>query len=186
MAATPLDENSLKPHDDTAERKETDIHTAGQDVSEGKGLVKAEDSSVYIEPMDPNSEKDDALDRDEPAILQPSFSRTSFVPQTPSYDDHNHQFPLTDLDRGIVGWDGPDDPENPINFPRPRKFALLALVSAITFVSPLASSMFAPAVGFLARDFGVKEELLLSFTVSVYLLGYVVSSGLVRKADLRT
>jgi hypothetical protein len=84
-------------------------------------------------------------------------------------------YPETDLDQGIVGWEGQDDPENPLNFPRARKWGLLGLVSAITFVSPLASSMFAPAVSFMGQEFGETKELLLSFTVSVYVLGYVVS-----------
>lgn len=83
--------------------------------------------------------------------------------------------PEGDLEHSIVGWDGQDDPQNPINFPRQRKWGLLSLVSAISFVSPLASSMFAPAVSFMGEDFGESSELLLSFTVSVYLLGYVVS-----------
>jgi hypothetical protein len=85
-------------------------------------------------------------------------------------------YPETDLDQGIVGWEGQDDPENPLNFPRARKWGLLGLMSAITFVSPLASSMFAPAVSFMGQEFGETKQLLLSFTVSVYLLGYVVSA----------
>lgn len=94
-------------------------------------------------------------------------SRKSVVQQT--------VHPETDLDRGIVGWDGQDDPQNPLNFTRTRKNTLLALLGAITFCSPLASSIFAPGVGFAGKEFGETSELLLSFTVSVYLLGYVVS-----------
>lgn len=83
--------------------------------------------------------------------------------------------PEIDLDKGIVGWDGQDDPRNPMNFTRARKWSLLGLVSLITFISPLASSMFAPAAGIMAADFGVSEEVLISFSVSVFLLGYAVS-----------
>jgi hypothetical protein len=84
------------------------------------------------------------------------------------------RFPETDLPRGIVGWDGQDDPDNPQNFPEGRKLALLGLISAFTLISPLASSMFAPAVGFMAADFRETNETLLSFTVSVFLIGYTV------------
>ncbi|KAL4868440.1 hypothetical protein BDV12DRAFT_103220 [Aspergillus spectabilis] len=80
--------------------------------------------------------------------------------------------PETDLDRGIVGWDGQDDPAHPQNFPDSRKFTLLALVSLVTFISPLASSMFSPALRDLSDDFGVTNQTLLSFSVSIYLLGY--------------
>lgn len=83
-------------------------------------------------------------------------------------------YPETDLSRGIIGWDGQNDPANPQNFAKTRKYGLLGLVSAMTLVSPLASSMFAPAVGYMAEDFHVTNETLLSFSVSIYLLGYTV------------
>ncbi|CEJ60542.1 Putative Synaptic vesicle transporter SVOP [Penicillium brasilianum] len=83
-------------------------------------------------------------------------------------------FPVTDLDRGIVGWDGQDDPENPQNFAMGRKWGLLALMSAITFVSPLASSMFSPAVSYVAIDLDVTNETILALSVSIFLIGYTV------------
>jgi hypothetical protein len=86
-------------------------------------------------------------------------------------------YPETDLSRGIVGWDGQDDPNNPQNFAASRKWGLLALTSAITFVSPLASSMFSPSVSYVAVDLGVANETLLSFSISIYILGYAVSSS---------
>ncbi|GMG08850.1 unnamed protein product [Aspergillus oryzae] len=85
----------------------------------------------------------------------------------------SHSHPETDLDRGIVGWEGQDDPANPLNFAPGKKWALLALISAFTFVSPLASSMFSPAVSYMAADFKETDETIISFTVSIYLLGYV-------------
>ncbi|KAL2819559.1 major facilitator superfamily domain-containing protein [Aspergillus cavernicola] len=81
-------------------------------------------------------------------------------------------FPETDLDRGIVGWDGQDDPTHPQNFPASRKWTLLALVSSVTFISPLASSMFSPALTSLSEDLDVTNQTLLSFSVSIFLLGY--------------
>jgi hypothetical protein len=85
------------------------------------------------------------------------------------------QYPETDLNRGIVGWDGQDDPNNPQNFSAGKKWALLALISAMTLVSPLASSMFSPAITYMAAEFKETNETILSFSVSIYLLGYTVS-----------
>jgi hypothetical protein len=84
-------------------------------------------------------------------------------------------FPVTNLDEGIVGWDSQDDPENPQNFSMAQKWGLLALMSAITFISPLASSTFSPAVSYVATDLHVTNETVLSFSVSIFLLGYAVS-----------
>lgn len=84
-------------------------------------------------------------------------------------------FPETDLSRGIVGWDGQDDPNNPQNFPANKKWALLSLISIMTLISPLASSMFSPAISYVAREFKVMDQTILSFSVSIYILGYAVS-----------
>jgi hypothetical protein len=38
-------------------------------------------------------------------------------------------------DPNIVDWDGPDDPENPMNWPTSKKIANIGLVSLITLLS---------------------------------------------------
>ncbi|KAH1712297.1 hypothetical protein KXX60_006457 [Aspergillus fumigatus] len=88
------------------------------------------------------------------------------------WDSETKRFPETNLSRGIVGWDGQNDPANPQNFSAGQKWGLLALMSSITFLSPLASSMFAPAASYVAVDLGVTNETLLSFSVTIFLLGY--------------
>lgn len=91
------------------------------------------------------------------------------------------KFPETDLDQGIIGWDGQDDPNNPQNFTNSKKWALLALISAMTVISPLASSMFSPAIPYMAADFGEANETVLSFSVSIYLLGYTVGRNYINQ-----
>ncbi|CAI7573574.1 unnamed protein product [Penicillium crustosum] len=75
-------------------------------------------------------------------------------------------------DPNIVDWDGPDDPENPLNWTSGRKITATCSIALITFLTPLGSSMFAPGVGQLVKDFNVTSTELASFVVSVYLLGY--------------
>ncbi|KAJ2894798.1 bicyclomycin resistance [Zalerion maritima] len=75
-------------------------------------------------------------------------------------------------DPDVVWWDGPDDPENPMNWPAWRKMVNCGLISAITFVTPLASSMFAPGVPEVMVDFESSSNTLASFVVSVYVLGF--------------
>lgn len=45
----------------------------------------------------------------------------------------------SDGDSNVVYWDGPDDPQNPYNWPRVLKVFNCVLISALTFVTPLAS-----------------------------------------------
>jgi hypothetical protein len=57
--------------------------------------------------------------------------------------------PLSDLHNGVVGWESQADPEMPLNFPEKKKWFILSLLASITFISPLASSMFAVSTSFL-------------------------------------
>lgn len=75
-------------------------------------------------------------------------------------------------DPDIVDWDGPNDPENPMNWPAARRWGMIAVVSGITFLTPLGSSMFAPGVPLVMQDFHSSNELLAGFVVSVYVLGF--------------
>ncbi|KAI7970786.1 hypothetical protein EIK77_007966 [Talaromyces pinophilus] len=118
-----------------------------------------------------NAETTDAIAAD--AAAGPKDDQPDKKEEVPTADV---LYPVTDLDKGIVGWDSQDDPANPQNFAASRKWGLLALMSSMTLVSPLASSMFAPAVKYAAEDFKVTNETLLSFSVTIYLLGYTVSS----------
>ena len=72
----------------------------------------------------------------------------------------------------IVWWDGPDDPHNPYNWTTWRKVLNCVIISALTFVTPLASSIFAPGVPQLMREFKSGNTELAAFVVSVYVLGF--------------
>ncbi|KAL4767747.1 major facilitator superfamily domain-containing protein [Aspergillus nidulans var. acristatus] len=73
-----------------------------------------------------------------------------------------------------VDWDGPDDPANPMNWSTGKKAAQLVLMAANTFITPLASSMFAPGIKGVMIEFHSSDTMLASFVVSVFVLGYVV------------
>ncbi|ROV89705.1 hypothetical protein VMCG_10347 [Cytospora schulzeri] len=96
-----------------------------------------------------------------------------------SKNDHGESIrrdllPQTNLGEGIIGWEGQDDKSMPLNFPEPRKWLLVALLSAITLVTPFASSILSPGISGLMVEFGETNEIVGSMTVSIYVLGYVV------------
>ncbi|KAL8706973.1 MAG: hypothetical protein Q9201_000021 [Fulgogasparrea decipioides] len=72
----------------------------------------------------------------------------------------------------LVDWNGPDDPDKPTNWVNSRKYGIVAIVSSITFLTPLASSMFAPGIPEVMTEFRSNNVELASFVVSVYVLGY--------------
>ncbi|KAM3513487.1 hypothetical protein MY11210_002875 [Beauveria gryllotalpidicola] len=86
-------------------------------------------------------------------------------------DDDNMLPPGVDANN-VVFWDGPDDPQNPYNWKPWVKVFNCVLISALTFVTPLASSMFAPGVPKLMREFKSDSKELAAFCVSVYILGF--------------
>jgi hypothetical protein len=75
-------------------------------------------------------------------------------------------------DPNVVFWDGPQDPTNPMNWSFNKKWGTVAIVSAITFLTPLASSIFAPGVPEVMKTFDSTNDMLEGFMLSIYVLGF--------------
>ncbi|KAL0257856.1 hypothetical protein SLS55_007022 [Diplodia seriata] len=84
-----------------------------------------------------------------------------------------------DDDSNLVWWDSDTDAENPLNWPAKKKWANLGLVSFVTFITPLASSMFAPGVPQVLKAFHTTNNLVATFVVSVYVLGFAMGPLLI-------
>ncbi|KAL1643697.1 hypothetical protein SLS58_004712 [Diplodia intermedia] len=74
----------------------------------------------------------------------------------------------------IVDWEPSDDAINPTKWPASRQWTTIGVLSFITFLTPLASSMFAPGVPLVMKDFGTDSQMLATFVVSVYVLGFAL------------
>lgn len=107
-----------------------------------------------------------------------SSKRQPSTAGTPAAAPQQPPVPLSDLDAGVVGWDAQDDPALPLNFSANRKWAIVGFVSAITFLTPFASTILAPAITELHRELqggAAGDDLTLaSMPISIYLLGYAV------------
>jgi hypothetical protein len=90
-----------------------------------------------------------------------------------------------------VDWDGPGDPMNPkksvarllsfvhsdltmafASWPYRQKWAATIVVSSFTFISPVSSSMVAPAASQVAEQLGITSNALVAMTTSIFVLGY--------------
>jgi hypothetical protein len=60
-------------------------------------------------------------------------------------------------DPNLVTWTGPDDPNNPKNWKFSKKWAAVFTVSLFTFISPVSSSLVAPALGKIADELDIPE-----------------------------
>lgn len=134
------------------------------DIPTNLGSVPCAPSTTSTRPPSLITEKDikaAALERDLEKAL--SLALSSVDGDAVEGDQH---------DPNVVDFDGPDDPQHPLNWGFSKKWGMVLLISAITFLTPLASSMFAPGVPEVMRDFGSTDDMLSGFIVSVYVLGF--------------
>ncbi|KAH7039896.1 major facilitator superfamily domain-containing protein [Microdochium trichocladiopsis] len=118
---------------------------------------------------DSGSETAHAPHEDEVPEKQPEPEdqlRTS--PKGPGEDSNNAQDP------NLVTWDGPDDPENPLNWSSSKRWTTVAVVSYLTFLAPLSSTVPAPTVPYIIKDFAVADPKTEGTLVTtIYILAYV-------------
>lgn len=55
-----------------------------------------------------------------------------------------------------------------------KKWATTMLVSAFTFISPVSSSMVAPALEIMARDLGITSTVESQMTLSIFVLAFAI------------
>ncbi|PCH33985.1 MFS polyamine transporter [Wolfiporia cocos MD-104 SS10] len=116
----------------------------------------------FTSPPDPDSPLQANNPQNEDSVASPQTLSGQKVPST------------SEPDILIVNWDGPDDPENPRNWSTKKKWAAAATVSAFTFISPISSSMVAPAAAQVAERFGITSSVEAAMTISVFVLAYAV------------
>ena len=61
----------------------------------------------------------------------------------------------------VIGWDGPDDPQNPHNWTKTKKYTATVLYASMTFCITFASSVFSTATLVTAKEFGVPTEVMI-------------------------
>ncbi|KAH0423972.1 hypothetical protein CcaCcLH18_11791 [Colletotrichum camelliae] len=75
-------------------------------------------------------------------------------------------------DPNIVDFDGPDDPEHPLNWSTTRKTTTIVIVSLTALLSPIGSTISAAAAADILHHFNTTNSTLGAFMTTIYLLGY--------------
>ncbi|KAI0432412.1 putative MFS multidrug transporter [Xylaria sp. FL1042] len=73
-----------------------------------------------------------------------------------------------------IDWSGPDDPENPQNWPRRKSFGHVIIVAVLSMVVNIAATIVAPGVSSLIEEFHIQNETIATLTVTIYLLGFAL------------
>lgn len=63
-------------------------------------------------------------------------------------------------ENNVVGWNGPNDPQNPHNWKKSKKYTITALYSSMTLCITFASSIFSTATMVTAKMYGVSNEVM--------------------------
>lgn len=63
-------------------------------------------------------------------------------------------------ENNVVGWDGPNDPQNPHNWKKSKKYTVTVFYSSMTFCITFASSIFSTATMVTAKMYGVSNEVM--------------------------
>ena len=133
----------------------TDAMSSVSSMDDGKAEDKAVDLEAKAMPV-----KNEELDDDKTSPL----TRVATTPPAP----------LTELDKGLIAWDSPRDPANPLYFPTHKRITNMVLICGLTFISPLGSSIFAPGVSYTLRDLNETSTAVGSLQNTIFLLGYSV------------
>jgi hypothetical protein len=74
-------------------------------------------------------------------------------------------------DPNLIEWDGPEDPENPMNWPAKKKWIVTVTLGLMTFCVTFASSVFSNATVPVAELYGVSTEVT-TLGTSLFVLGF--------------
>ena len=92
----------------------------------------------------------------------------------------------TQRDNIVVGWDGPNDPQNPQNWKRSKKYAMTVFYASLTFSVTFASSVFSTATVVTAKEFGVSDEVMtLGTSLFVLVIPRALVHPLIHSTDTR-
>lgn len=145
-------------HDDSLTEDDADLGVIDAEKEEEEerelGHESTEDEDEVLEVRDGIPDVRD-VEKDAPKLQKTKSSRST-------------------KDPNLVSWDGPDDTANPKNWSMKRKWAATFVVSSFTFISPVSSSMVAPALTSMARDLKITNEVESQLMLSIFVLAYAV------------
>lgn len=145
-------------------------HSAGHSESEDEPLEEAESNDAAFDSQESYGEKE--KDEEVPEVRDGILDERDVEDQAPPLERKATSKSVKDPN--LVTWEGPDDPENPKNWSKKRKWLATIVVSSFTFISPVSSSMVAPALSTMAAQFHVTNEVESQLMLSIFILAYAI------------
>lgn len=158
---THVEPDATSLHKTETERRDVDSSSSDDEVDEKEDSVKEE-------------EKDEAAHQQEKTYeeIRGGIPYEHDVEAQPPLEKKKSSRSIRDPN--LVTWDSDDDPKNPKNWSMKRKWAATLIVSCFTLVSPISSSMIAPALTSISTEFGITNQVEAQLTLSIFVLAYAI------------
>ncbi|KAI8219272.1 Pyrrolocin cluster transcription factor [Colletotrichum sp. SAR 10_86] len=91
--------------------------------------------------------------------------------------------PTITTDENIVDWEGPEDPQNPLNWSARLRYGHVVIVSLLSLVVNLAATMIAPGMEYVVRDIHITSQTIGTLSVTIYLLGFALGPLIISSAS---
>ena len=114
----------------------------------------------HVEKHDSRAIHDDEADRSSIPSDQDWFEGGIGSGEAEEFNQYGQNDRQTKREEIVVGWDGPNDPQNPQNWKRSKKYTITVLYASLTFCVTFSSSVFSPATAVTAKMFGVSNEVM--------------------------
>ncbi|KAJ6013215.1 hypothetical protein N7540_007806 [Penicillium herquei] len=106
------------------------------------------------------------------SLSHPKDESTDRHSQHIQYIDQPSNGPIDDTERVyLVSWDGPDDPENPQNWPLLRKVGASIAPLSVIFAVSFASSSFGACDSYVSAEYDISAEVM-KLGVALFIAGY--------------
>jgi predicted MFS family arabinose efflux permease len=79
-----------------------------------------------------------------------------------------------DRDPDLATWSSETDPENPKNWPKSTKWKNTWTISLFVFISPISSSMIAPAMQDLGEALDMRSDFEVYLSMAIFILAYAI------------
>jgi MFS transporter, DHA1 family, multidrug resistance protein len=93
--------------------------------------------------------------------------------EDPCPEEQGEQTAQPATDPNLIEWDGPDDPENPLNWSKSKKWITTCVLGLMTFCVTFASSVFSNATVPTSLIYGVSTEVT-TLGTSLFVLGFAL------------
>ncbi|KAG5362269.1 Polyamine transporter 1 [Yarrowia sp. C11] len=146
---------------------------SGDEQKQAEPVVFHRDEHDAVASLGPVETRGSGMSQEEALsqILSHPRHRATNTPMPPMGNGKEYPPLLPPREAYLVGFEGPDDPLHPFNWPMRKKLMISCVLGFATFVVTWGSAVFAPASPHIAKQFGVIQEVT-TLGISLYVFGF--------------